>query len=177
MSDVDELDDLSWMDDGDDFPPHTCDRCGTVMDERPETDLPAHIKAMYAASGGIFRLRCPKCDPPVRKQAGRPARARATTGEPDTIPAWRVEIYWMSDIVGHLTGWLRAEDGEDEKTFRRKDEARAYAKRMTGYPALLVPYMRRKGVVVRTTRKRDWRDRLAAAWRDIRPATPEGKQP
>lgn len=93
------------------------------------------------------------------------------------LPAWRVEMYWRSSIVGHLTGWLPASDTKGERTFRAEESARKYAAKMTGIPAFLVPHMSRKGVVVPTTRRQDWRDWLAALGRtrtDDAVGTPEG---
>jgi hypothetical protein len=87
---------------------------------------------------------------------------------PSRVPAWHVEIYWRSSIVGHLTGWLRPKDHKEERTFRTERAARAYAERKTGIPSLLVSYMSRKGIVVQTTRETDWRDSFRAAF-NLRP--------
>jgi hypothetical protein len=83
-----------------------------------------------------------------------------------TRKAWRVEIYWRSSIVGHLTGWLRTTNPDrDEPTFRIERKARAFAARKTGIASPLVPYMSRRAVVVETTRPTDWRDRLSDIFR------------
>jgi hypothetical protein len=90
------------------------------------------------------------------------------------VPAWRVEIFWFSDIVGHLTGWLRDDERKDERSFRSYKRAVAYAERMTGTPSFLVPYMKRKGVVVETTRSLGRRDHLRAMF-NMKPVWLEGR--
>ena len=64
--------------------------------------------------------------------------------------------------MGHITGWIRAEDHKEERLFRSRKAAKAYARSKTGIPSFLVFHMSRKGVVTRTTRPQDWRDRLRA---------------
>lgn len=108
-----------------------------------------------------------------RSLTGRATRASTepasslghTASVPSAVPAWHVEIYWQSIILPRL-GWVRSYDRSDERTFRTLASATRYAERKTGMPSFLVPYMFRKGVVVLTTRKPDWRDKLRTMFAD-----------
>ena len=80
---------------------------------------------------------------------------------PDAVPAWSVEVYWLSMIVREI-GWFRPKDRKEERTFKTRGAAQRYAASKTGIPSILVPFMRRKGVVVGASRSPDFWDRLRA---------------
>lgn len=96
---------------------------------------------------GATSLRFPA--PPAR------GTAESLRSAPRVVPAWHVFVEWQR-LGGPWFSHLR----DENRTFRSRAAAEAYAAAKTGMPSLLVPFMFRRGTIVEGARDADWIDRL-----------------